>query len=67
MQMIIIQKGKCEKCGADFEPLDTVQSTNVECSKCKKQFIKCRNCKQDGCECGGKLLDAWDKNTGIIF
>jgi len=46
--MLSIQKGKCEKCGAGFGPWDTVQSTNVECSKCKKQVIVCRTCKVVG-------------------
>ena len=39
----------------------------VDCSKCKKQVIVCRTCKENGCECGGKLLDAWDKNPGMMF
>jgi hypothetical protein len=28
--MLIIQKGNCEKCGSEFGPMDTVQSTNIE-------------------------------------
>jgi hypothetical protein len=65
--MLIMQKGECEKCGSEFGPMDTVQSTNVECSKCKKRVVVCRTCKENGCECGGKLLDAWDKNPGMMF
>ena len=33
--MLIIQKGNCKKCGSEFGSMATVQSTNVECSKCK--------------------------------
>ncbi len=65
--MLIIQKGKCEKCGSNFGPIDTVQSTNVECSKCKIKVKVCRSCKTKGCDCGGKFLDAWDKNPGMMF
>ncbi len=65
--MLTVQSGKCKKCRSEFGPLDTVQSTNVECSKCKKQITLCRTCKEKGCECGGKLLDAWDKNPGMMF
>jgi len=65
--MLIIESGKCEKCGTEFGQLDTVQSTNVECNKCGKKYIICRHCKKKGCECGGKLLDAWDKNPGVMF
>lgn len=65
--MLILQKGKCEKCGSEFGPSDTVQSTNVECSKCKKKLIACRTCKEKGCECGGKLLNAFDKNPSMLF
>ena len=65
--MLIIQKGNCKKCGSEFGSLATVQSTNVECSKCKKEVIVCHNCKEKGCECGGKLLDAWDKNPEMMF
>jgi hypothetical protein len=65
--MLIIQKGKCEKCGSEFGPMDTVQSTNVECTKCKKEVTICNSCKNKGCDCGGKFLDAWDKNPGMMF
>jgi len=65
--MLIIQKGNCEKCGSGFGPIDTLQSTNVECSKCKKKVTICKSCKNKGCDCGGKFLDAWDKNPGIMF
>lgn len=59
--MLIIQSGNCSKCGSVFGPMDTVQSTNVECSKCKKKVTVCKSCKNKGCDCGGKLLDTWDK------
>lgn len=65
--MLIKQKGKCEKCGTEFGSMDTVQSTNVECSKCKKKVTICSSCKNKGCDCGGKYLDDWDKNPGLIF
>jgi DNA-directed RNA polymerase subunit RPC12/RpoP len=65
--MLIKQTGKCEKCGTEFGPMDTQQSTNVECSKCNKRITVCRSCKEKGCVCGGKLLDAWDKNPGMMF
>lgn len=65
--MLIVQNGNCEKCGSEFGPLDTLQSTNVECSKCNKQVVVCRSCKEKGCECGAKLMDDWDKNPGMLF
>jgi len=65
--MLILQKGKCEKCGFSYGHLDTVQSTSVECSKCKKITTVCRPCKEKGCECGGKLLDTFDKNPGWMY
>ena len=65
--MLITQTGKCEKCSFEFGPLDTIQSTNVDCNKCKKKKILCIKCKEKGCECGGKYLDAWDKNPGMMF
>jgi|LakMenE18May11ns_1017448.scaffolds.fasta_scaffold9895208_2 hypothetical protein len=57
---LIKQNGKCTKCDTDFGPVDTAQSTNVSCAKCRKSVIVCRKCKENGCQCGGKLLDAWD-------
>ena len=67
--MIIIQKGNCKKCGTELgeKTLDSVQSTNVSCSKCKKSIVLCRKCKNNGCECGGKYLDAWDRNPGWMY
>lgn len=65
--MLILQKGTCEKCGVEFGPIDTVQSTNVECAKCKEKAIVCRRCKDKGCTCGGKYLDAHDRNPGILY
>jgi len=65
--MLKVQTGKCEICGSEFGSLDTVQSTNVECSKCKKKGTVCSPCKEKGCECWGKLLDAWDKNPGLMY
>ena len=65
--MLILQKGICQKCGSKFGLMDTVQSTNVECSKCKKRVTVCETCKDEGCDCGGELLDAWDKNPGFMF
>lgn len=65
--MLIIQKGNCAKCGSGYGPMDTLQSTNVECSKCKKIVTVCHSCKKKGCDCGGKLFDAWDKNPDIMF
>ncbi len=64
--MLIIQSGNCSKCGSVFGRFDSVQSTNVECSKCKKKVTICNSCKNKGCDCGGKLLNAWDKNPGIM-
>ena len=64
--MLIIQKGRCPKCGSEFGPLETIQSTHVECSKCKKEVIVCHACKEKGCECGGKYLDAWDKYPNLM-
>ena len=64
--MLIRQSGKCEKCGSEFESMDTVQSTNVECSKCKKEITVCSSCKERGCECGGKLLNTFDKYPNIL-
>jgi len=65
--MLINQNGNCSKCSSVFGPMDTVQSTNVECSKCKKKITICKSCKNRGCDCGGKFLDAWDKNPEIMF
>ena len=65
--MLIIEKGNCSKCNSAFGSMDTVQSTNVECSNCRKKIKVCQNCKKKGCGCGGKLLDAWDKNPNIMF
>ncbi len=65
---LIEQNGKCTKCEKDFGPADTAQSTNVTCSKCRKTVIVCSQCKAKGCtRCGGKLLDTWDKDPGILL
>jgi len=64
---LVVQRGKCEECGAEFGTSETLQSTNVECNNCNKKKVVCRKCKIKGCECGGKLLDSWDKNPGMIF
>ena len=65
--MILIQTGNCTKCGIAFGSMDTIQSTEVKCSKCKKTVIVCRTCKEKGCNCGGRLLDAWEQNPGFMF
>ena len=65
--MLIKQFGKCQNCGCDFGDHETIQSTNVECNRCKKKKTLCRNCKSNGCDCGGKYLDAWDKNPNMMF
>lgn len=65
--MLIQAKGNCSKCGCAFGQLDTLQSTNVECSKCKVKIVVCKSCKLKGCKCGGRLLDPWDKNPKIMF
>lgn len=65
--MLIAAKGNCSKCGSAFGPLDTLQSTNVKCSKCKVKIVVCKSCKNTGCKCGGRLLDPWDKDPNIMF
>jgi predicted Zn-ribbon and HTH transcriptional regulator len=64
--MLIRKDEKCEKCGSEFGQWDTVQSTNVECNKCHKKEILYSACKKRGCECGGKLLNVFDKYPGIM-
>ena len=65
--MLSAQNGECLKCGSAFGPTDTIQSTNVECAQCEKQITVCRSCKQEGCDCGGALEDAWERNPGMLF
>lgn len=65
--MLIKRNGNCEKCGKEYGPIETVQSTTLICSKCKKKVTRCSSCKQKGCECGGKLLDPWDINPNIMY
>ena len=65
--MLIQQTGKCEKCSSKFGRFATAQSTNVECEKCKKKVIVCTPCKNEGCECGGKLLDGFERLPGYMF
>ena len=65
--MLIRQSGNCQKCGSLFGATDTIQSTEVECNRCKKKKTLCKNCKNEGCDCGGKYLDAWDKNPHMMY
>ena len=65
--MLVTQIGNCSKCESAFGTSETIQSTHVECDNCKKKVIVCKTCKNKGCDCGGKLLDAWDKKPGIMF
>ncbi len=64
--MLLLQTGNCPKCIMPFELSDTVQSTNVKCKKCGKELIVCLKCKEKGCDCTGKLLNAWDKNPNFL-
>jgi hypothetical protein len=67
MGFISQQTGNCENCNSKFGHLDSLQSTNLICSKCKEKVIFCKSCKNKGCKCGGKLLDPWDINPDVIF
>ena len=60
------QNGNCSQCGSDFGASDTVQSTEVSCSRCGIKVVVCKKCKEKGCKCGGKLLDPWDKMPNTL-
>jgi len=64
--MLKIQNGNCSKCGSVFEPMYTVQSADVECSKCKKKVTVCKSCKDKGCDCGGDYLNTFDKYPNLM-
>ena len=64
--MLVLQKGKCEKCGSEFGQRDTKQSTNVECNKCHKKKILCSACKKKACDCGGTFLNVFEKFPGLM-
>jgi hypothetical protein len=66
MEFLQIKKGACDKCGEYFTKNETVQETNVECSKCKKQFTVCKHCKHKGCDCGGIFLNTFDNYPEIL-
>jgi len=61
--MLIFRTVKCEKCGSKFSSISTI----AECSKCKKIVTLCESCKNKGCDCGGKFLDVWNKDPGIMY
>lgn len=65
--MLIKQQGNCEKCGSEFGPLETAQSTHVHCLNCKREFTICESCKNEDCEdCGGRLVNVWDTNPNLL-
>lgn len=64
-QILILQKGNCAICGYELGDNDTIQSTEVECSKCEKEIILCTKCKNKGCECGGRYLNSFDNSPGL--
>jgi hypothetical protein len=66
-KMLVKQIGSCQKCNKGFGLLDSIQSTNVTCSKCTRARVLCRPCKQGGCECGGDFLNFYDKNPDVLF
>ena len=59
--MLIKAGGNCDKCGIAFSGFDSWQSVGVICGSCGKESRRCRKCKAEGCDCGGALLDAWEK------
>lgn len=64
--MLIKQSGKCEECVRDFGQFDTVQSTDVECNKCRNKKKLCSTCKEKGCECGGEFQNVFDKFPNLL-
>lgn len=66
VSMLVIQSGKCEKCGRDFGQYDTVQSTVVECDRCKKRKKLCAICKEEKCECDGTYKNVFDKYSKLL-
>lgn len=65
--MLILEKGNCQKCNAEFGSLDTMQSVNVKCKKCGKWYTLCKKCKAEGCDCNGYLEDAWEQNPDLMY
>ena len=61
--MLVQATGKCDRCGIDFENINTgliftMQEVHLYCPKCKKYYNLCRNCRKLGCpSCGSRLLD----------
>ena len=64
--MLVKASGRCGKCGVEFSDIDTAQSVSVECNRCGKKNSLCRRCKNEGCECGGKLMDDFDKYPNLM-
>jgi len=64
--MLILQHGNCEWCQKPFGQMDAVQTTNVVCKKCKKEYILCRACKAKGCQCKGKLENSFDRFPHLL-
>ncbi len=69
--MLYQATGKCDRCGIDFESINTgliftMQEANLYCPKCKKYYNICRNCRKFGCpSCGSRLLDMWEYEKEI--
>jgi hypothetical protein len=71
--MLIKATGNCEKCRRHFNDTGELimeQSVNLTCAnnKCGTKVRYCRDCKELGCPiCGGRLLDQFELNPGLMF
>lgn len=71
--MLLVASGECEKYGKSFREnykAITEQEITLECANkdCKTTIRYCRECKKTGCpNCGGRLLDQFEKHPGMMF
>ena len=65
--MLIKASGNCQKCNVEFSDFDVVQSVLVECDRCGNKKALCRRCKSEGCDCGGKYKDDFEKYPNLMF
>lgn len=65
--MIITASGSCELCDQSFGLYDSVQSTNVQCDQCGKDYRICSKCKSErDCHCGGHFRNTFDNNPNLL-
>jgi hypothetical protein len=64
--ILIKPTGKCTKCGTDFGLHKTERSVQTECNSCKKKSNLCGKCKAQGCYCGGRFQNTFDKFRDVI-